>query len=56
VIWYGVIEIADPGTVTGLTITYRGHNSSSVTQRLGVYNFAMWEQALAASPKKGAAG
>jgi len=41
VIWYGVIEITDPGTVTGLTITYRGHNSSSVTQRLGIHNFAI---------------
>jgi hypothetical protein len=40
-IWTGIIEITDPGTVTGLTVTYTGHYSATVTQRLAVYDFTL---------------
>jgi hypothetical protein len=40
-IWTGIVQITDPGTVTGLTITYTGSYSGTVTQRLAVYDFTL---------------
>ena len=44
--WFGTTNIVqDPGIITGLSITYRGHYSSHVTQSVYVYNWdsATWE-------------